>query len=126
MPRSSQNFLFVLAFCAAAWLALGNSVRMLVASNLGHTIDITICTSMGIKKISVQADQDGKVPVMMKHCGNAAFAVLLLPPFHPTELSFANPGTVASWQFVQVLGIEPQRTWENAPPPLRGPPGTVV
>ena len=126
MIRPLQKFFFMLALCAAAWLALGNSVRVLVASHMGHTIDITICTTMGMKKISVQADHDGQAPLMMKHCGNAAFAVLLLPPSHPTDLSFANPGTVASWQFVQVLGIEPQHTWENAPPPLRGPPGAVV
>lgn len=121
-----KKLLLLLAFSAAFWLALGNSVRVLVASSMGQSIDITICTSMGIKKISVQADPSSQVPVVMKHCGNAAFAVLFLPPSHPAGLTFANPGTVASWQFVQVLGIEPQRTLENAPPPLRGPPSTAV
>jgi hypothetical protein len=119
---ASCRFFLLLAFCAAAWLALGNSVRVLVASSLGQSIDITICTSMGMKKISVPVTADPAAPVLMKHCGNAALAVLFLPPSHPARLSFATPNTVASWQFVQVLGIEPQRTWENAPPPLRGPP----
>ncbi len=121
-----KKLLVLLAFSAALWLALGNSVRVLMASSMGQSIDITICTSMGMKKISVKVDQSGDAPVMMKHCGNAAFAVLPLPPSHPDGLSFATPGTVASWQFVQVLGIEPQRTWENAPPPLRGPPSLVI
>ena len=121
-----KKLLLLLAFCAALWLALGNSVRVLVASSMGQSIDITICTSMGMKKISVKVDTSGEAPVMMKHCGNAAFAVLFLPPAHPEELSFATPGTVASWQFVQVLGIEFQRAWENTPPPLRGPPALVA
>jgi hypothetical protein len=121
-----QKLFLLLAFSAALWLALGNSVRVLVASSQGQSIDITICTSMGMKKISMKVDHGGEAPVMMKHCGNAAFAVLFLPPSHPLQLSFATPGTVASWQFVQVLGIEPQRTWENAPPPLRGPPSTFA
>jgi hypothetical protein len=125
MTLRFKKFFLLLAFCAAAWLALGNSVRVLVASSLGQTIDITVCTSMGMKKISVKADQSGEAPAVMKHCGNAAFAVLPLPPSHPNQISFATPGTVASWQFVQVLGIEPQRTWENAPPPLRGPPQSI-
>lgn len=126
-PHFTLRKLFVLlAFCAALWLALGNSVRVLVASSLGQTIDITICTSMGMKKISVKADQSGEAPVLMKHCGNAAFVVLFLPPSHPLQLSFATPGTVASWQFVQVLGIEFKRVWENTPPPLRGPPSLVI
>ena len=123
---TARKLFLLLAFCAALWLALGNSVRVLVASSMGQTIDITVCTSMGMKKVSVKADQNGEMPMVMKHCGNAAFAVLFLPPSHPAELTFANPGTVASWQFVQVLGIEPQRTWENAPPPLRGPPSAVL
>ena len=93
---------------------------------MGQTIDITVCTSMGMKKISVKADPSAEAPVVMKHCGNAAFAVPFLPPSHPVELKFAAPDTVASWQFVQVLGIEPQRRWENAPPPLRGPPPSVA
>lgn len=120
-----RKLFLLLAFCAALWLALGNAVRVMVAASMGQTIDITICTSMGMKKISVKADPSGDAPVMMKHCGNAAFAVLLLPLTHPVELTFGNPTTVASWQFVQVLGIEPQRTWENAPPPLRGPPSNT-
>ena len=121
-----RKLFLLLAFCAALWLALGNSVRVMVASSMGQTIDITICTGMGMKKISVKADQRGEAPVMMKHCGNAAFAVLFLPPAHPIQLSFATPATVASWQFVQVLGIEFQRAWENTPPPLRGPPASVA
>ena len=121
-----RKLLLLLAFCAAFWLALGNSVRVLVASSMGQSIDITICTSMGMKKVSVKVDQTGETPMVMKHCGNAAFAVLFLPPSHPDELKFAVPGTVSSWQFVQVLGIEPQRTWENAPPPLRGPPSLLI
>ena len=126
-PAAAFRKLFLLlAFCAALWLALGNSIRVMVACRMGQTIDITVCTSMGMKKISVKADPSGDVPVVMKHCGNAAFAVLFLPPSHPVELKFAAPDTVASWQFVQVLGIEPQRTWENAPPPLRGPPSLVI
>ena len=122
----SRKFFVALAFCASAWLALGNSVRVMVASSMGQSIDLTICTSMGMKKISVKVDQTTDAPMVMKHCGNAAFAVLFLPPAHPEELSFATPGTVASWQFVQVLGIEPQRTWEDAPPPLRGPPNVFA
>ena len=121
-----RKLLLLLVFCAAFWLALGNSVRVLVASSLGQSIDITICTSVGMKKVSVKVNQSGDAPVMMKHCGNAAFAMLFLPPSHPAELTFANPDTVASWQFVQVLGIEPERTWESAPPPLRGPPTAVI
>ena len=123
---ASRKIFLLLAFSAAAWLALGNSVRAMVASSLNQTIDITVCTSMGMKKISVPANDSAPAPVLMKHCGSAAMAVLFLPPSHPAELSFATPGTVASWQFVHVLGIEPQRTWENAPPPLRGPPATVA
>ena len=119
---ASRNTFLLLAFCAAAWLALGNSVRVLVASSLNQTIDITICTSLGMKKISVPANDSAPAAALMKHCGSAAFAVLFLPPSHPAELSFATPDTIAVWQFVHVLGIEPQRTWENAPPPLRGPP----
>lgn len=126
ITRTSKKLFLLLAFCAAAWLALGNSVRVLVASSMGQSIDITICTSMGMKKIPVKVDQTTDAPMVMKHCGNAAFAVLFLPPAHPEELSFATPGTVASWQFVQVLGIEPQRTWEDAPPPLRGPPNVFA
>ena len=125
VPSHLKRLFLLLAFCAAGWLALGNSVRVMVASSMGQSIDITICTSIGMKKISVKAPPTGNTPVVMKHCGNAAFAVLFLPPPHPAELKFGNPGTVASWQFVQVLGIEPQRTWENAPPPLRGPPSFV-
>ena len=123
---ASRKIFTLLAFCAAVWLALGNSVRVLVASSLNQTIDITICTSMGMKKISVPANDSGPAPVLMKHCGSVALAVLFLPPSHPAELSFAMPDTVASWQFVHVLGIEPQRTWENAPPPLRGPPAPLA
>lgn len=123
---ASRKTFLLLAFCAAAWLALGNSVRVLVASSLNQTIDITVCTSMGMKKITVPANDSTPAPVLMKHCGSAALAVLFLPPSHPVGLSFAAPGTVASWQFVQVLGIEPQHTWENAPPPLRGPPLTAT
>ena len=126
IPVKSRKIFMLLAFCAAAWLALGNSVRVLVASSLNQTIDITICTSLGMKKISVSADDSAPGPVQMKHCGNAALAVLFLPPSHPAELSFAMPDTVASWQFVHVMGIEPQRTWENAPPPLRGPPALLA
>jgi hypothetical protein len=123
---ASRKIFLLLAFSAAAWLALGNSVRAMVASSLNQTIDITVCTSMGMKKISVPANDSAPAPVLMKHCGSAALAVLFLPPSHPAGLSFATPGTVASWQFVHVLGIEPQRTWENAPPPLRGPPAPVA
>lgn len=123
---ASRKIFLLLAFSAAAWLALGNSVRVLVASSLNQTIDITVCTSMGMKKISVPATDTAPAPVLMKHCGSAAMAVLFLPPSHPSELSFAKPDTVAVWQFVHVLGIDPQRTWENAPPPLRGPPATVA
>lgn len=126
MKLTLRKAFLLLAFCASGWLALGNSLRVLVASSMGQTIDITICTSMGMKKISVKADQRGEAPMVMKHCGNVAFAVLFLPPSHPSQISFAAPDTVASWQFVQVLGIEPQRTWENAPPPLRGPPSNFV
>lgn len=126
MKLTLRKAFLLLAFCASGWLALGNSLRVLVASSMGQTIDITICTSMGMKKISVKADQRGEAPMVMKHCGNVAFAVLFLPPSHPSQISFATPDTVASWQFVQVLGIEPQRTWENAPPPLRGPPNNFV
>ena len=126
VPHHLKRLFLLLTFCAAGWLALGNSVRVMVASSMGQSIDIMICTSMGMKKISVKAQQSSDAPVVMKHCGNAAFAVLFLPPSHPAELKFGNPGTVASWQFVQVLGIEPQRTWENAPPPLRGPPTFVI
>lgn len=126
MKLTLRKAFLLLAFCASGWLALGNSLRVLVASSMGQTIDITICTSMGMKKISVKADQRGEAPMVMKHCGNVAFAVLFLPPSHPSQISFATPDTVASWQFVQVLGIEPQRTWENAPPPLRGPPSNFV
>ncbi len=130
MFRTSRKIFLVLAFCAAAWVALGNSVRVLVALSMNQSIDITVCTSVGTKTISVAAsvaaDDHDTAVVAMKHCGNAALTVLFLPPSHPTEISFATPGTVASWQFVQVLGIEPQRTWENAPPPLRGPPASLA
>ena len=128
MSRSAltlRKIFLLLAFCAAAWLAVGNSMRVLVASSLNQTIDITVCTSMGMKKISVSVNEGAPAPVLMKHCGGTALAVLFLPPSHPAELSFATPDTVASWEFVHVLGIEPQRTWENSPPPLRGPPAPV-
>ena len=122
---TARKVFLLLAFCAAAWLAVGNSVRVLVAASLHQTIDITICTSMGMKRVNVPANDDMPAPVLMKHCGGTALAVLFLPPSHPAELSFATPDTVASWEFVHLLGIEPQRTWENAPPPLRGPPALI-
>ena len=121
-PQTVQKLLVLLAFSATLGLELGNSVRMLVASSMGQSINVTAYTGTRMKKISVKLDQGTKAPVMMKHRGNAAFAALFLPPLHPVELKFAAPSTVASWQFVQVLHTQPQRTWENAPPPLRGPP----
>ncbi len=128
MSRTLHKILFSLAFTAAIWLAFGNAVKVVVAASLNLTIDITVCTSMGMLKVSVPADKADQLaaeadkPTLMKHCGNAAFAALYLPPSHPVQLSFATPSTVASWQFVQVLGTQVERNWQNAPPPLRGPP----
>jgi hypothetical protein len=116
----------VLALCASGWLALGNAVQALVASSKNQTIDITVCTSMGLKKVSLPVEKSGQAPAVMKHCGQACFAMLLPPPVHPVHLTFAAPDTVASWAFVQLPGTQTERTWENAPPPLRGPPSRLL
>ena len=136
MPHALKTHLFALAFLAAAWLALGNSVVVLVAASQGRPIDITVCTSMGIKKIALgesamdnpenQGSKNPQAPAAMKHCGNAAFAVILLPQAHPGQLSFTTPRTVATWQFMQVLGTQTQRNLQSAPPPLRGPPHVTL
>lgn len=131
MTAVLRKTFFVLALCASGWLALGNAVQALVASSQNQTIDITVCTSMGLKKVSQPVGknsesgpigQRGHPPAVMKHCGNACFAMLLPLPVHPVHLTFAMPDTVASWAFVNLPGTQTERSWENAPPPLRGPP----
>jgi hypothetical protein len=126
MHLTSRNFFVMLAFCAAFWLAVGNAVKVMVASGLNQTIDIVICTGAGMKKVSMPVEQGASGPMVMKHCGNGALVALFPMPVHPLQLSFAKPGTVASWQFAQTLGVELLRTWENAPPPSRGPPAALV
>ena len=122
MTRLSRKAFFILALCASGWLALGNAIQVLVASSQNQTIDITVCTSMGLKKVSQPVEKNGQAPTVMKHCGNACFAVLPPAPVRPSHLTFATPDTVASWVFVQLPRTQTERTWENAPPPLRGPP----
>ena len=122
MTTLCRKAFFILALCASGWLALGNAVQVLVAASQNQAIDIMVCTSMGLKKVSQPVEKSGPAPTLMKHCGNACFAVLLGAPERPRHLTFAAPETVASWAFVQLPSTQTERTWENAPPPLRGPP----
>ncbi len=123
MSGSLHRLFFTLAFSAMGWLALGSALQIFAAAASNQTIDITVCTGLGVKKMAQPAGGDEEKPAAMKHCGKVPFAKFFAPPPQPARLQFEPPETVTSWPFIKLSDVLENQPWNSgAPPPGRAPP----